>query len=230
MVTAMSRAPSPAEPPPTAVRPRRSPRPDERQRDADRSQQLIITAARTEFAAKGFAGARVAEIAQRAGVNKQLITYYFGGKEGLYQAVLLQWHELENRQRAGAASLEDLVIAYLRANHDQPELVRMLLWEGLTQDQSASETAPDDVEHSLTDELAALHRRQSDGELDTDLDPAFVLLALMGAVAAGTTMPHVVRQLCGMSATSEEFLDAYGEQLRRIVRHLQRPSQDLPVV
>lgn len=224
----MSRTTPPAESPPASARPRRAPRPEDRQRDPERSRQLIITAARTEFAAKGFAGARVADIAERAGVNKQLITYYFGGKEGLYNEILLQWHQLENHQRTRATSLEDLVIAYLRANHEQPELVKMLLWEGLTHDQPTSETAPDDIERSLTDELAELHRRQSDGEIDADLDPAFVLLALMGAVSAGTTMPHVVQQLCGTSATSAEFLDAYSEQLRRIVRHLQRPSHDVP--
>ena len=36
-----------------------------------------------EFSAKGFAGARVSEIAARAGVNQQLIAYYFDGKQGL---------------------------------------------------------------------------------------------------------------------------------------------------
>ena len=35
-------------------------------------------------ARQGLAGARVNDIADRAGVNKQLISYYFGGKEGLF--------------------------------------------------------------------------------------------------------------------------------------------------
>ncbi|URM95556.1 TetR/AcrR family transcriptional regulator [Actinomadura madurae] len=48
-------------------------------------------AALDEFSAKGYAGARVGDIAKRAGLNKQLITYYFGGKEGLYRAVEEQW-------------------------------------------------------------------------------------------------------------------------------------------
>lgn len=56
----------------------------------------------------------------------------------------------------------------------------MTLWERLTQDQSTSETTPDDTERSLTDELVDLHRRRSDCELDIDIDPTFVLLAPMG--------------------------------------------------
>lgn len=71
----------------TTKRARRAPAPDERTLDAERSRRLLLDAALEEFSAKGFAGARVQDIADRAGVNKQLINYYFGGKEGLYHAL-----------------------------------------------------------------------------------------------------------------------------------------------
>jgi TetR/AcrR family transcriptional regulator len=50
----------------------------------------LLTAARREFARSGLAGARVDEIAARAGVNKQLVYHYFGDKDALYLAVL-EW-------------------------------------------------------------------------------------------------------------------------------------------
>ncbi len=50
----------------------------------------IIAAAREEYAKRGFSGARVEEIARRAGVNKQLLFYYYHSKRGLFQAVLGQ--------------------------------------------------------------------------------------------------------------------------------------------
>src|ERR1044072_8185688 len=50
----------------------------------------IIAAAREEFSKRGFAGARVEEIARRATVNKQLLFYYYPSKRGLFQAVLEQ--------------------------------------------------------------------------------------------------------------------------------------------
>jgi TetR/AcrR family transcriptional regulator len=57
----------------------------------------ISTAAREEFARRGYAGARVEQIARRAGVNKQLLFYYYHSKRGLFQAVLTQaTGELEN--------------------------------------------------------------------------------------------------------------------------------------
>lgn len=56
----------------------------------------IVAAARDEFARRGFAGARVEQIVRRAGVNKQLLFYYYHSKRGLFQAVLEQSaYELE---------------------------------------------------------------------------------------------------------------------------------------
>ena len=59
-----------------------------RQRDAERSRQAILSAAREEFAAYGLGGARVERIAERADVNKRLLYYYFDNKETLFRAVL----------------------------------------------------------------------------------------------------------------------------------------------
>jgi AcrR family transcriptional regulator len=67
-----------------------NPAPEERTRDADRSQSIILAAARDEFAERGLGGARVDRIAERAGLNKRLIYDYFEDKEKLFQAVLEQ--------------------------------------------------------------------------------------------------------------------------------------------
>jgi AcrR family transcriptional regulator len=61
-----------------------------RTRDADRTQQAILRAAMTEFADKGLGGARIDAIAERAGINKRLIYYYFDGKDQLFLAALEQ--------------------------------------------------------------------------------------------------------------------------------------------
>jgi len=48
----------------------------------------IVDAAQREFARRGFEGARVDQIARNAGVNKQLLFYYYQSKGGLFSAVL----------------------------------------------------------------------------------------------------------------------------------------------
>jgi TetR/AcrR family transcriptional regulator len=72
--------------------------------DADSNsaaRSAILAAARAEFSAKGLTGARVNEIAARAGVNKQLIYYYFGSKEDLYRAALeVVYTEIRTQERS----------------------------------------------------------------------------------------------------------------------------------
>ena len=61
-----------------------------RSRDADRTREEILRAAMAEFADHGFGGARMGAIAERSGVDKKLIYYYFAGKDELFLAVLEQ--------------------------------------------------------------------------------------------------------------------------------------------
>ena len=57
-------------------------------RPARVSPDRILAAAAAEFAARGFAGARVDRIARLARVNKAMLYYHFGSKLGLYVEVL----------------------------------------------------------------------------------------------------------------------------------------------
>jgi AcrR family transcriptional regulator len=50
--------------------------------------EKIMQAALPLFAAKGLEGTTTREIAQASGLNVSLISYYFGGKEGLYDAII----------------------------------------------------------------------------------------------------------------------------------------------
>jgi len=61
-----------------------------RQRDAEVAREAILEAAEEVFAREGFAGARIETIGAEAGYNKSLIFHYFGGKEGLYQAIMVR--------------------------------------------------------------------------------------------------------------------------------------------
>lgn len=73
----------------------------------------ILSAAEAEFAARGFAGARVDRIAAAAGVNKQLLFHYFESKAGLHRAVaeaVTGRLDLESSRRGTPAErLRDLV-------------------------------------------------------------------------------------------------------------------------
>lgn len=76
-------------------------------RNPEATRRKLLIAARREFAGGGLAGARVDEIAARAGVNKQLVYHYFGDKDALYLAVL-EWVYEEIRSHEHALNLEGL--------------------------------------------------------------------------------------------------------------------------
>ncbi|MGV7813193.1 TetR/AcrR family transcriptional regulator, partial [Mycobacterium kansasii] len=56
--------------------------------DASDTKRRILTAARSEFAQSGFAGARIDRIAEQARANKRSIYVHFGPKEQLFDIVV----------------------------------------------------------------------------------------------------------------------------------------------
>jgi TetR/AcrR family transcriptional regulator len=78
-----------------------------RKRDPASTRKKLLVAARREFARHGLAGARVDDIAERAGVNKQLVYHYYGDKDALYLAVL-EWVYEEIRAQERKLNLEGL--------------------------------------------------------------------------------------------------------------------------
>jgi AcrR family transcriptional regulator len=83
------------------------------QRPAD-----IVAAALAVFAEKGFAGARIDEIARRAGLSKGAVYLYFPTKEDLFRAVV------QNAVLPNIAAIEQVVLA---ADLSFSERLRLLL-------------------------------------------------------------------------------------------------------
>lgn len=79
-----------------------------RARNPDSTRQDILDAARIEFANAGLAGARVDKIAESSGANKRMIYHYFGGKEELFAAVVLDAYTSirAGEQKLGLAKME----------------------------------------------------------------------------------------------------------------------------
>ena len=74
-------APEHIDTPPSSSEPRRKYDPEETRRN-------ILEVATQEFSSMGLTGARVDAIAERTNTTKRMLYYYFGSKEGLYEAVL----------------------------------------------------------------------------------------------------------------------------------------------
>jgi TetR/AcrR family transcriptional regulator, regulator of cefoperazone and chloramphenicol sensitivity len=92
-------------------------------RPADLTRQALIAAATDVFAESGFAGGSVRLITRKAKANQAAITYHFGGKEGLYQAVL----------KAALAAFDEhaLLDEHAAATLPREEALRLFLRQGL---------------------------------------------------------------------------------------------------
>ncbi|HET7790508.1 MAG TPA: TetR family transcriptional regulator [Gemmatimonadales bacterium] len=130
-----------------------------------------MAAASEEFARRGPDGARVERIARRAGVNKQLLFYYYHSKRGLFQAAIHRAaSELERaldslargstrplvRLRETLAALFD----YLSAH---PDLVTLVTHAGRTE---AAPFAP-----AIKRLVVLLAEGQGRGQVRDDVDP-----------------------------------------------------------
>jgi TetR/AcrR family transcriptional regulator len=83
------------------------------------SPDRILRIAALEFAERGYAGARVDRIARRARVNKAMLYYHFGSKQGLYRtllgttfsAIAAQLQAIAASERPATARLDEAVTA-----------------------------------------------------------------------------------------------------------------------
>jgi TetR/AcrR family transcriptional regulator len=203
------------------TRSRRSPSAGERKRDPERTRERILQAAAVEFGEHGYAGARISAIAERAGVNQQLISYYFDSKAGLYRALSDRWRSISGDLNRADLPMYEVVGNFVRASREYRPWARLLAWQGLSGDEGQDDEQPDeDTDAYFTVMVEDLRRRQDAGELAADLDPAYVLLTLFAAGMAPTILPQVVRRMTGLAADSDEFLDTFQDQLRKILEHL----------
>lgn len=105
-----------------------------RTRDADATKARILAAAKNEFARLGFGGARVDEIAERSDANKRMIYHYFGSKEELFRAVLVEAYmdirsaeqDLELNHLAPKEALDRLVRFTWKYYLENPEFITLV--------------------------------------------------------------------------------------------------------
>jgi AcrR family transcriptional regulator len=111
----------------------------QRVNDPEGVRRNIIEVATEEFADKGFSGARVDEIAARTKTSKRMIYYYFGGKEGIYIAVLEAAYRnirsieasLDLGHQQPEQALRALVSFTFDYQNAHPEFVRLVMNENI---------------------------------------------------------------------------------------------------
>lgn len=161
-----------------------------RELSAENSRAALLLAARAAFAEKGLEGARVDDIARRAGINKQLVYHYFGSKDALYTAVLeavyQQIREREQALRLDALPAEEAMRRLVEFSFDflasSPEFVRILADENAHAGRHLQFSSGIEKMNRPIIELirTTLDRGVADGVFRRGLDPLHVYLSIAG--------------------------------------------------
>jgi AcrR family transcriptional regulator len=185
---------------------------DERLRDADRSQATILAAARDEFAEHGLGGARMDRIAERAGLNKRLIYYYFEDKEQLFRAVLEQTylnireeerklHLLDLKPADAVRRLVEFTWDYYLAH---PEFLTLLNSANLHRARHLEEsTRAREMNSPLIEMLAEiLERGRKDGSFRGGVDPLQLYVSIAGLAYFYLSNSHTLSAIFGRDLLS----------------------------
>jgi len=161
-----------------------------RTRDPEATRRRILAAAKAEFARKGFGGARVDDIAERAKANKRMLYHYFGDKEDLFRRTLEDAYgafraaeaNLRIEQDDPLTALKRLVTftwEYYLAN---PEFITLVNSENLHKAKHLKTSeAMDRLNKPFVARMQALlERGAAEGLFRKGLDPVQILIVLSG--------------------------------------------------
>jgi TetR/AcrR family transcriptional regulator len=197
-------------------------------RDPGATRERILKAALAEFAASGFAGARVHAIAQRAGVNARMLYHYFGEKEDLFRAILRRrFAERPIQPETSAASLATQMGDWFERMVANPDWVRLTQWEAL---ETADGPIVEEDERRMRWQaaVARIRAQQTAGRLVDDLDADLVLLAMVALTHFPVASPPVVRMVTGTSPGDPAFKRRYTAFLGRMSEYLAPPEPRIP--
>ena len=191
-----------------------------RTRDADRTHQEILHAAMAEFAELGLGGARIDSIAERAGVNKRLIYYYFAGKDELFLAVLEQTYaDIREAERAlhllavePVQALRRLVAFTWEHYLAHPEFLTLLNSENLHRARHLKQSARiREMNSPLIQTLGeVLERGRREGLFRGGVDPLQLYISIAGLAYFYLSNNHTLsaifgRDLMGVKALNQRL-------------------------
>jgi AcrR family transcriptional regulator len=183
------------------------------------SKTRILTTALGEFAEHGYAGARVGRIATASRTNKQLIYYYFGGKEGLFQRVLDGVYEEVLRAEACVPhDLEHNLLYWMDFHQRHPYLLRLLEWEGMVYARKSK--ASQEPRRIWKVSLERIERNQGVPGWLSGMNKGQTLIAYMALVTWPIAFPQICRQITGMDSDNPKFIRERRKFMGKFVRSL----------
>lgn len=202
--------------------------PDDGQKSA--TVERLLEAAEAEFAERGYAEARLEDIAAAVGVRRASLLYHFATKMDLYERVLERaFNDLRSLLVAAigrpaasyAERLDDVVARSVDIFTRRPLFSRLLLRDAIDHHPQAAERTRIYVLPLLEIGEAFLHGGRAAGEFRDDVEPRQLLLFFTGAIIFHASTSEGARDvLWGQGRASGRGLRAYRDGVRAMVRQL----------
>ncbi|MEW9699466.1 TetR/AcrR family transcriptional regulator [Paenibacillus sp. SI8] len=179
-------------------------------RNADRTRKCILDAAKAEFFEKGYSGARIESIAQRAEVKKQLLYHYFKGKDELYDEVM-GYILSQVPQEGFMLPANPVRIAEHRFKVNSEHLLDFLRFTLLEVIDARpgnlmGEAQRKSVLQSYNNDMK---EKQEMGLVPDDLDPAMLTLAISSLTIYPLIFEEVTRMITGNLPSDSEFQEKW---------------------
>jgi TetR/AcrR family transcriptional regulator len=176
-----------------------------RTRDLARSRERILKAALAQFAAHGLAGTRCEDIARRARVNKRMLFYCFGSKEGLYREILRRkFSQRATLYKSVPRDVGRAILHWYEAFSSDLEWVRLLEWEALENGRGEL-VGEQERRQYLKRTLDGLRRAQRDGLVPKQLDVTQLQISIIALTAFPLAFPQMTRLASGLAPTDPRF-------------------------
>jgi len=205
-------------------------------RDPVKTKAKILTESIRLFASKGYEGTPISAIVKAAQVNKRMIYHYFGDKAGLYRAIFVElWGQYkdwmdqlyrEHLRKKGSVpqDAKQLLLMAMEVMCDilsqHSNYVRLLLWEVL-EGGMISRSIWTELRGPLFAQTEFLIKQaQSRGELDAKLDPAHIIVSLLGAAFFYYAYAPTLEDMLGKHPLSAAALKERKKQMELLLNNL----------
>lgn len=187
-------------------------------------EQKILDAAEVVFAEHGFHGASLESIAERAGLSKQNMLYYFSSKESLYQSVLKNildlWIEkmalMEQVGDTPASMLENYIRGKLEVSRDRPYGSKVFANEVISGGAHLKAYLERDLLPQLEVDLKLVRGWIAAGEMDS-VDPEHLFFTIWATTQTYADFSTQISLALGKSELDEEDFRRAGDFLTHVL-------------
>ena len=190
-----------------------------RKQDPERTRRALLAAVAEEFSTHGYEGARVTRIAAAAGVGHQLITYHFGGKRGLYDALQERWLDRNDQLISSSEPFAQVARRYVQWVHEDEAWARP--------SSARRSTAASRSPMSASRASSRWSSRRASGRSAASSAPIWTSvrsLSLLAACIAPAVLPAFARAFVGLDPSSEAFTELYADQIARMIASMGEPD------